>query len=318
MPRQCGCLGGNENCTFCYGSGYLTGSDFSPSSDARKLWCGGPASPKTSRPLVKCPQCPVRVRENRLARHLHKCHPVPAKPAVTSGVPAPVPAQTTTKTNVASARTVTSVSQSLKQPGEREGTAVVRHADAPLPSRATDAAVGGGSVPSTKSLRLAARDNIAYYHGLVGRQPATPKLIKASKPAALPKTNRPVVTCPQCPNPVLVREDHLARHLRKCHGVLGNRPTSSGTTAPVPAQKYAGRKPQPIPSNIKRTTESSRAGVETVGGLMSSDCDERLNEVDNHRIERRLDGSRDYWQIREEGRFGSHPSFDSCDDESAP
>jgi hypothetical protein len=37
-----------------------------------------------------------------------------------------------------------------------------------------------------------------------------------------------------------------------------------------------------------------------------------------YRENRRLDGSRDYWQLREEGRFGSHPSFDSCDDESTP
>ena len=86
----------------------------------------------------------------------------------------------------------------------------------------------------------------------------------------------------------------------------------------VPAQKARGRKFQPKPGNIKGTTESPRGGVETVGGYMSSDCNERPNELDNHRIERRLDGSRDYWQIREEGRFGSHPSFDSCDDESAP
>lgn len=37
-----------------------------------------------------------------------------------------------------------------------------------------------------------------------------------------------------------------------------------------------------------------------------------------YRENRRLDGSRDYWQIRENGRFGSHPSYDSTDDESAP
>jgi hypothetical protein len=53
-------------------------------------------------------------------------------------------------------------------------------------------------------------------------------------------------------------------------------------------------------------------------GPVQDDADERLSSIDNHWEERRLDGSRDYWQIREEGRFGSHPSYDDCDDESAP
>ena len=33
---------------------------------------------------------------------------------------------------------------------------------------------------------------------------------------------------------------------------------------------------------------------------------------------RRLDGASDYWRFREDGRFGSHPSFDNHDDESTP
>lgn len=31
---------------------------------------------------------------------------------------------------------------------------------------------------------------------------------------------------------------------------------------------------------------------------------------------RRLDGSRDYWQIRDRGKFGSHSSYDDMGDES--
>jgi hypothetical protein len=53
-------------------------------------------------------------------------------------------------------------------------------------------------------------------------------------------------------------------------------------------------------------------------GPLRNDEDDRVNAIDKHWEERRLDGSRDYWQIREEGRFGSHPSYDACDDESAP
>jgi hypothetical protein len=46
--------------------------------------------------------------------------------------------------------------------------------------------------------------------------------------------------------------------------------------------------------------------------------DDAMTELDNHREERRLDGSRDYWQFREGGQFGSHPSYDDVDDESDP
>lgn len=55
-----------------------------------------------------------------------------------------------------------------------------------------------------------------------------------------------------------------------------------------------------------------------MSGPAGDDNDERARELNNYWEERRLDGARDYWQVREEGRFGSHPSFDSCDDESAP
>ncbi len=298
MSRSCSCGGNNENCMFCYGTGTIDVPRQAASLIRRPV-----------RPTTKCPICGLDVQ--RLRRHFNKVHPVQSEVL-------PPPRTSATTANVASAPKVTSLPQLLKKQSEPEATAVVRRSDAPHPNRTADATSGAGPVPSTKSLRLAARGNIAYYHGLEGRQPATPKRINASKSVAIPRTNRPLVKCTRCPNPVLVREDHMARHLRKCHGVLGERPMISGTTTPVPAQKTRGRKPQPAPSNIKRTTESPRGGVETVGGFMSSDCDERPNEIDNHRIERRLDGSRDYWQIREEGRFGSHPSFDSCDDESAP
>jgi hypothetical protein len=33
---------------------------------------------------------------------------------------------------------------------------------------------------------------------------------------------------------------------------------------------------------------------------------------------RRLDGSRDYWRIRDQGKFGSHSSYDDMGDESFP
>lgn len=53
-------------------------------------------------------------------------------------------------------------------------------------------------------------------------------------------------------------------------------------------------------------------------GKHDPDTDSDHNENENYREGRRLDGSRDYWQLREEGRFGSHPSYDDCEDDSAP
>jgi hypothetical protein len=50
---------------------------------------------------------------------------------------------------------------------------------------------------------------------------------------------------------------------------------------------------------------------------VKDDAEQGRSSVDDYREERRLDGSRDYWQIREDGLFGSHPSYDDCDDESA-
>ena len=51
---------------------------------------------------------------------------------------------------------------------------------------------------------------------------------------------------------------------------------------------------------------------------LSDDRDENVNEIDNYWEARRLDGSRDYGQIREDAQFGSHPSYDGCDVESSP
>lgn len=49
---------------------------------------------------------------------------------------------------------------------------------------------------------------------------------------------------------------------------------------------------------------------------------DKINEVnpslyiDEYEENKRLDGSRDYWELREYGKFGSHPSFDDMSDES--
>jgi hypothetical protein len=79
--------------------------------------------------------------------------------------------------------------------------------------------------------------------------------------------------------------------------------------------------PQPISEPIKKIAAGATSRNRTSGGGYSGpaheDAGEKFSEINYHREERRLDGSRDYWQIREEGRFGSRPSYDDCNDESA-
>jgi hypothetical protein len=59
--------------------------------------------------------------------------------------------------------------------------------------------------------------------------------------------------------------------------------------------------------------DSSRSSHPEHSGRVSP-----LGEVRNYRAERGLDGSRDFWQFRETGRFGSHSVYDDCGGESAP
>jgi hypothetical protein len=70
----------------------------------------------------------------------------------------------------------------------------------------------------------------------------------------------------------------------------------------------------------KTLARPSRPGIVTAQRTIQTGqvLDAPLNENATYWEDRRLDGSRGYWRYREEGRFGSHPSFDSCDDESAP
>jgi hypothetical protein len=144
---------------------------------------------------------------------------------------------------------------------------------------------------------------------------ATPKML-SNKPAnvvpnsrrfvqsAPSRSARVMVQCPECPS--LVREDHLQKHRSKIHGMRKATPPIAASTVRKSSKVKASSRPhRPAPGNDLKKIPQGDAG-------------EKLIENPNYREERRLDGSRDYWQIREIGRFGSHPSYDDCDDESRP
>jgi hypothetical protein len=107
---------------------------------------------------------------------------------------------------------------------------------------------------------------------------------------------RPLVSCPICRQSV--RASRLPKHLR-WHTQVGN-PKPTRARGPVVS---AGR------NLAKPEVRIVRAGAVGTGKATVTGQDAE---------ERRLDGSRDNWRIRESGRFGSHPTFDSLDDESKP
>ena len=268
MPRQCGCLGGNQNCTFCYGSGYLEG-DRLPLSYGRKAW--GPI--KASSPGLSAPsgQLGNVKRNNPRLGSQGGSHSSPAK---VQGLHTPPLAKQSSIGRV--------------QPHSPPRFQIPPDAKATVGTRRVAAPVQGISKA-------------------VGRTPDR-------------RARHLLVICPKCPSPV--REDRLKRHLSKQHGVTGeslrfSKPakseSASKTTSP---RRLIGRASREIATNI------SRAGALAAGkghsGPAPKGGDDEITLIDNYWEERRLDGSRDYWQIREEGRFGSHPSFDACDDESAP
>lgn len=87
------------------------------------------------------------------------------------------------------------------------------------------------------------------------------------------------------------------------------------TTAIKPLAKInLAERPQSITSDVKRH------GKRTESHFAARRCIADSNTVlSEYKQERSLDGSAGYWSFaRENGRFGSHPTFDKMDDESSP
>jgi len=317
MARPCGCLGGNENCTFCHGSGYLAQSDYLPLSDARKSW--GPAS-RESRPRVPLTPRTVSTVANRAAGQspggyaVQVSHPptfycpyCAARFGSEARVDAHVDAE-----HVAGANDTSE--QAKTKPFVRIGGRVFERRSlqrAKQPPLALQAKSQSAGAPMVRQNPPESARASASTVSLPANSPLIPQRGGAK---------RPLVRCPNCPSPV--REDRLARHLRNHHGIAQGASTPS---MPIKRQSLAnGRPPQPdmkaTRKAMARTNKRSRALAAGKGysGPAPDSGDNGLSEIDNYWEERRLDGSRDYWQVREEGRFGSHPSYDDCDDESAP
>lgn len=109
---------------------------------------------------------------------------------------------------------------------------------------------------------------------------------------------RKLVSCPYCGQGI--RDTRLNRHLSKVH------PTGVVSTKPLK------KKVQPIrtssaPSKTSPIVSLGRPKLPNVPKSLSQTFLEPKRSVE---IERRLDGSKNFSRFRENGRFGSHPSFD--------
>jgi hypothetical protein len=149
------------------------------------------------------------------------------------------------------------------------------------------------------------------------------KVHSAPRPSFVPwrQRSKMLVPCPECSSSV--RSNRLQNHLQRIHGSNAAISQGGGSSVINFSQKAPSRRER-RPKLTKKVASGGNVRYRALStgsghsGPSHDDNDERVASVDNYWEERCLDGSRDYWQIREEGRFGSHPSYDACDDESAP
>lgn len=291
----CTCGGYNENCYLCYGRGYYTAPTpqevivparrrSTPRPKPRALRKAPP------RPLVTCADCGAAV--GNLEKHHRKVH--------------------RTINREVEANPTAALSAAGHPP--KSAVAPVKHG--------TPLVIARGS-RSCKHCGVVVRDMLEHMEKF--HNPHAPRLVgrkaKRKSPARPPKPSRPPprqlsptslspareerrpeapmkpgknnlagAPCPECG----VRVVRLAKHLKKVHSVsMSLQPEAPEVKGSIPKKK-----------NRKLDIGAATAFMKSVGSP---------NEVQ----ERQQDGSRLYSQnFREQGRFGSHASFDDYGDES--
>lgn len=114
-----------------------------------------------------------------------------------------------------------------------------------------------------------------------------------------------LVRCPRCH--LVGLEAQLANHASKCSRNKGAVRDTVGKKKRVMSLGAGGRRPP----------EHKLVATRRFKGQTASTSDR--HEHEDPRIERQHDATKDYWNsFREGGRFGSHASHDSYDDEAQP
>ncbi len=316
MARQCGCLGGNENCTFCYGSGYIADKNDRPVTYETKDWgvislapFGALGTVQRSESKIDYARASTEKGKQAAQPRAFGCQYCSARFNSAAEV----------ETHIDSEH-VASVSDTSDQAKSKP---LVRLGDRVFERRALRSAQERPKIKvqrarRPKVLRAGHPTALTKAPALASRVPAR---TSEGPPSVL---KRWLVHCPKCTSPV--REDRLKRHLHKHHGVPVEAlevaaSTNYKSVSPTGAPGAIRRPIRKLPSTrtAGSTTQSDiLARGKGYGGPEEEGDDQSATEIESYWEERRLDGSRDYWQIREDGRFGSHPTFDDCDDESAP
>lgn len=99
---------------------------------------------------------------------------------------------------------------------------------------------------------------------------------------------------------------------------FGNRKQGLRRETPTPITRPLPLGPSKVVLSEQRARHRALASGKGYCGPAEPITDEMSSEITNYWRERRLDGSRDFWQIRDNGEFGSYPLYDDCSDESAP
>jgi hypothetical protein len=300
MTRQCGCLGGNQNCTFCYGSGYIDAPPLAPISIRRRESEGRSWAAKRTQRLKETPQNPNRqstvvrpyavpASPQALMRQMHSLEPdggvycAYCKAVFASDAPRE---EHVRSEHVADA-SEPEAKQLLKPLLNIKGILFEQKKY----SRTAIPTPGSASSPQAKQQKI-------------GRQSA---LKQGERTAALVKptalrvpSGSDLVICPDCKTNV--RIDRIEKHRQRVH----NSRSSS----------LAVRQIEPNTTGRQSSARNKPACLclWPPGGVEHED----QLRPDNYREERRLDGARDSWRIRDNGQFGSYPSFDACDDEADP
>jgi hypothetical protein len=364
--RPCACQGSNENCRYCFGSGFLRGSQSSRTSnlDPSQLvrvqantshtdklkghWAGMILD--DTRRSAEIPEARYLefFEKRRLAQQKPKVllptavRSVVARPRLSQAPPkrsAP-PKSLSTKKISGQCLAMCEYCNVALNPSHIESHNYKVHGIGKWPARPNkptrqdipnnERAHSQDTRPTFAFCRIChwrLRSEDIQSHVEKVHSPARPSFLsweqhsRMSARHAGTTLTRMLVPCPKCPSSV--RTDHLQSHLTRIHG-SDAAALPSGVSATINSAPTApsGRERRPNLTKKVGSGVNARYRALSTGsghsGPSHDDGDDRAASVDNYWEERRLDGSRDYSQIREDGRFGSHPSYDACDDESAP
>ncbi len=296
MPVNCYCQGTNENCYYCYGTGIKKSSSgaisirpavASSTAAARKATRNAGRRQKRNAPRTRCPECGKPVVG--LADHRRDVH----------GIQNPTDEAVHTASGSATARS--------------NGEILVASAAPDQTARARRENKGEGNGGWTRAV-VKLVITVPAEHA-----PEAPEQSKAAKQKARSSAvTRAMTVCPECGD--RVRQDRLKKHKKKAHIKPGrknlrSKPKTEGSINRRSQQWKPRKRLSPTSLSPARDLGSVNRG----GSKIDSRSSAGGSSDRQYREERRLDGSRDYYNtFRENGRFGSHPLHDDYGDTAQP